>query len=135
MKNIFENAYFGKVYKTRDGRKAIFLYSTEKKLFKEYLLCYTLFIEDETDFYHYDTDGLNFSGGYAELEDGTIEYWGTDIVSEWEEPINEEKLEELAEAYSLSIDNFPNKWFTKVHIKTLVECAYMVGYETAKKGE
>ena len=25
MKNIFENAYFGKPYKTRDGRKAILL--------------------------------------------------------------------------------------------------------------
>lgn len=30
MENIFENAYFGKPYKTRNGRKAIYLGSNGK---------------------------------------------------------------------------------------------------------
>ena len=28
MKNLFENAYFGKAYKTRSGQKAIYLFSS-----------------------------------------------------------------------------------------------------------
>lgn len=31
MKNIFENAYFGKAYKTKAGRKAIYHGSKEHK--------------------------------------------------------------------------------------------------------
>ena len=38
MKNIFENAYFGKPYKTRDGRKAIYHYCIKGKPNEHYLI-------------------------------------------------------------------------------------------------
>lgn len=66
MDNIFENAYFGKAYKTRDGGKALFQYkdSCQAHLFTE---------TENIDVYL----------------DGTIDYRffdpSYDIVSEWQE--------------------------------------------------
>lgn len=44
MKNIFKNAYFGKPYKTRDGRKAIFLRREENPNY------YMLLVKSDFDF-------------------------------------------------------------------------------------
>lgn len=86
MKNIFENAYFGKAYKTRGGDKVIlvtlldnvaYLLSEEKigknSLFGNHIHSYRL-------------DGI------------CTEYqcYVLDIVSEWQEEINEEELDKLA---------------------------------------
>lgn len=96
MERIFDKAYFGKAYKTRDGRKAIYI-NIENSVFRKrkgkshYLIIedtpwcsepYNVcgFIEDETNF----------------LNDPR------DIVSEWTEETNEEELEKLAHEY---VDN------------------------------
>ena len=99
--NIFKDAYFGKFYKTRDGRKAIFLESYEVIVFGKERTCVKCIIQEEPDFYFYELDGLNFYGGYAIDENGNIEYWNTDIISEYKEEINEEKLEKFAFEESL----------------------------------
>lgn len=38
MKNIFDNAYFGKTYKTIDGRKAIYFCHTERNKWHELIV-------------------------------------------------------------------------------------------------
>lgn len=74
-KDIFKNAYFGKLYKTRDGRKAI------------YIGGHRCVIENNNNcFFSFRSNGMH--EGYAT---------GTDIVSDWQEEINEEELDKLAE--------------------------------------
>lgn len=121
MKNIFENAYFGKAYKTRDGRKAIYI--------KECFFCSTDVL-------------LSYEGSSAlhrVTENG--QYWATpnsnspdDIVSEWHEEINEEELDNLAEEYFL---NTYNKGITDPNLDIINEKKYAVadfkaGYRKAK---
>lgn len=80
MNNIFENAYFGKLYKTRDGRKVVFLRTFVCNGYKHYV----------------STGELE----YSVREDGKVDKnlypYEEDIVSEWQEEINEEELGELA---------------------------------------
>lgn len=71
--NIFENAYFGKAYKTRDGRKAIFWHNKEN--FNFCLLDQGIHIYNNNGISTYSPDNY------------------IDIVSEWQEEISEEKLE------------------------------------------
>lgn len=78
MKNIFENAYFGKVYKTRDGRKAVYTQGS--------INCHWLAVEG-TSF----TWGYNNNGNLVSKIDESM-----NIVSEWQEEIDEEKIDELA---------------------------------------
>lgn len=93
MKNIFENAYFGKVYKTRDGKKAIFShteYSEEDNETFAYLMIENKGVvsncsESELNCLLVSLDGTWHAKKY-ESED--------DIVSEWKEPIDKEKLNE-----------------------------------------
>lgn len=75
MNNIFENAYFGKAYKTRSGKKAILLQPKT----------YHVILEDLTE-YSVMKDGLAY-------DDMTTSY---DIVSEWQEEIDEEELDGIA---------------------------------------
>lgn len=71
MNNIFENAYFGKAYKTRDGLKALFV--TQNKLNDVTYICQPLdAIYCER---HVHANGLCLNG----CEDSS------DIVSEWQE--------------------------------------------------
>lgn len=81
--NLFQSAYFGKPYRTRDGRKARFVIN----MGEHYGHPYRLVIEGEYNFFNYDEHGmmLNIERGF-------------DIVSEWQEEINEEELDELADA-------------------------------------
>ena len=76
MKNIFENAYFGKPYRTRDGRKARFVIN----MGEHYGHPYRLVIEGEDNFFNYDEHGM-----MADIERGF------DIVPEWQEEISEEE--------------------------------------------
>lgn len=82
-KNIFENACFGKVYKTRDGRKAIFL-----GVSKSHQSCYEFRIEGYTTNSYFGFDG-SYLVNHRESH--------CDIVSEWQEPIDEVELDRLAE--------------------------------------
>ena len=68
MDNIFKNAYFGKAYKTRDGRKAIYLQLS----FNKHL--HFVVVEKEIIAECY-TDCGSERNGEDEL----------DIVSEWKE--------------------------------------------------
>lgn len=87
MNNIFENAYFGKSYKTREGKRAILIG------FNPLVVA---------------LDDINNKGGYyyrvfedGRINDDTYPTFETkfDIVSEWqEEPRREEKLDKLAES-------------------------------------
>lgn len=80
MENIFENAYFGKIYRTKDGRKAAFVNwnGIKTKVF--------LYVKErDMEFYGeemYDLDGTTSKGSTLH-----------DIVSEWNEEINEEEYE------------------------------------------
>lgn len=70
MKNIFENAYFGKLYKARDGRKAIYVRESAIDL-NAILMVY----ENSVSLYRIQKDGRY----WANMESDN------DIVSEWEE--------------------------------------------------
>lgn len=76
MNNIFKNAYFGKEYRTRDGRKAIFHRNANDKV-------WYLIKEDIHDRIPYNADGTCRGDNCH------------DIVAEWQEEVNEEELEEL----------------------------------------
>lgn len=83
MKNIFENAYFGKPYKTRDGRKAIYLGNSHKKYGEDEIIT---ILDGNLSFHIVELNGLCKS----------LCTCPSDIVSEWQEEINEEELDELA---------------------------------------
>ena len=71
---MFENAYFGKLYKTRDGRKAIYIQED------------CCIVEGNINTLSYFDDGhYNIS-----LEECDI-----DIVSEWQESIDKDKLDKI----------------------------------------
>lgn len=78
---IFENAYFGKAYMLKDGRKAI--YVRHKRNFHEVL------VHGTYDIYNYNNDGTL---------SGWTEPTNSDVVSEWQEEIDEKELNKLAYA-------------------------------------
>lgn len=81
MNNIFENAYFGKPYKTRGDKKAI--YQRDDGLHGLY---HHWLITEQQHFACANSGEHNMIEGETNL----------DIVSEWKEKINEEELDELA---------------------------------------
>lgn len=90
MENIFENAYFGKMYKTRDERKAV-LYSRTGLMYG-----FVIIHEKISDMNHaviFEVD--SFGEVYHENDKGTD---GLDIISEWQE-IGKEELDKLAKEY------------------------------------
>ncbi len=93
--NIFRNAYLGKAYKTRDGRKAIF-YNHHNSHAREKANYVTMILENQESIYRWYYDAT--AADHQEH---------LDIVSEWHEEINEEELDRLAKEYfhSLSRDN------------------------------
>lgn len=90
MDNIFKNAYFGKAYKTKDGRKAVCIDSKFDSLFLHLGVLNRLgtFI----------TYSVNTTTGFFS-EGGREHSCELDIVSEWQEEINEEELHKLATEY------------------------------------
>ena len=112
MNNIFENAYFGKAYKTRIGRKAIYI-----KNLSDYTYHHQLVL-DNGDIGVYD----NFGKPYG---DNVL-----DIVSEWHEEINEEKLDELAsKIYPYDEDNIPLQGIYMCNLRNI----WKAGYRKAKQ--
>lgn len=91
MTNIFENAYFGKSYKTRNGRKAIFYKGVFTRARKESNYV-TLLLEEDNDliqgFHTYKLDGTAHDG-----------HTYLDIISECQEKISDEELDRLALEY------------------------------------
>lgn len=70
MKNIFKDAYFGKLYKTKDGRKALFV-GWDGMMTKVFLYVQ----ERDMEFYGeemYNLDGITSKGSTPH-----------DVVSEW----------------------------------------------------
>lgn len=115
MINTFKNAYFGKAYKTRDGRKAIYC---------KYEMIYGVVPNSE----HSITKHLlliNNMQFVNVFEDGTTvkeKEYPNDIVSEWQEPIDEEKLNKIAtESYPYFFSDDIDTW----------EEAYCAGYRKA----
>lgn len=83
MENLFASAKFGDLFKTRDGRRAVFV-NWDGMMQHAFI-----YVEErDIEFYGeemYNLDGITASGSTLH-----------DIVSRWVEPIDEEKLEELA---------------------------------------
>ena len=111
MKNIFENAYFGKAYKTRSGRKAIYLFGSGGG-------AYCVTEEFKNTIRYFALDGVPYDFEFSR-------YRGEDIVCEWQEPIDEVKLSELAWKYTESLD-IPCRYE-----ETAVE-SFKAGYKKAK---
>lgn len=109
MINIFENAYFSKLYKTKDGRKAVFLGDNK---------CW---VDGESHEYSYCRNGK-----FSVLE--TIEC-NIDIVSEWHEDINEKELDKLTKKELKHI--MPTDYGDGYN--QLLEFVYRAGYRKAKE--
>lgn len=122
--NIFEDVKFGDKFVTRDGRVALFIVKLNISKTKT---CYRCIIEDEDDtFYDYDKNGLDVDSWYTELEDGT----GIDVLGKWQEPVDDEELDKLAEEYI--DDGYKGSDFT-VHIKKEGQKeGFKAGYKKAK---
>ena len=72
--NLFKGAYFGKPYKTRDGRKALYCYKFTDN-------SHALIVEGDEEFWYVRDDGL-----VDDFDDSFMDesyYTDKDIVSEW----------------------------------------------------
>lgn len=103
-KNIFENAKFGDAFKTRDGRKAIFLGLRNAE--RRALMLYNI---STTDWYIGDKKDVDICTGmvYSSLKTTS------DIIGKWNEPISGKELEELAKKLC------PNWWAVSDRPNTL----------------
>lgn len=91
MGDMFKNAYFGKAYKTRNGRKIIYIHSSKDKITKT--IYHKLLLENDGFLVRlYDSNGNNLSMNSK-----------FDVVSEWTEDIDKEQLR-IIEANSLAED-------------------------------
>ena len=72
--NLFKEIYFGKPYKTRDGRKALYCYKFTNN-------SHALIIEGDDEFWYVRDDGLvdDFDDSFMD----SSYYTDKDIVSEW----------------------------------------------------
>lgn len=87
MENIFKDAHLGKAYKTRAGHKAVF-YNHHAAYASERAKYVTMILENREGIYRWYYDGTAFEGQ---------EY--LDIISEWQEEVNDEEIKKLAEDY------------------------------------
>lgn len=137
MNNLFKDAYFGKMYMTRDGRKAIYFFQNGTSKWHD------LIVEGERISLPYQDSGLAVGKHLKNPE------WPEDIVSEWEESINEEDLDKLANNYRC--ESFTTPVTDGENIDTYIESmnvseyinlceisfkdGFKAGYLKAKKGE
>ena len=72
--NLFKEVYYGKPYKTRDGRKALYCYKFADN-------SHALIIEGEEEFWYVRDDGLvdDFDNSFMD----SSYYTDKDIISEW----------------------------------------------------
>lgn len=88
MENIFKNAYFGKAYKTKEGKKALYIGVDD------YSPIHLLFVDDWFNIYDYNNEGFALDDDSTPMSECNL-----NIVSEWSEEINEEELDKLANEY------------------------------------
>lgn len=131
MKKIFENAKFGKTYKTRDGSKAIFICRrTDNKIRDLTYPCaciahpYACVVEGYGELWNYFSNGRLYIGDGFETEN--------DIISEWKDEIDEEELDILVNKYLQSkvlwrVDE------SEQFFINLIGAAYKAGYRAALK--
>lgn len=130
MNKIFENAYFGKPYKTRDGRKV--LYHSYNNIYPDnpYQSHHNLILEKK--------DGIRdtvwiWCNDYGHVEEHVEGEWlyetNSDIVSEWKEPINDDELDKMAEAYA---EEFELPADVKYACKKDFKAGFKVCYRRAK---
>lgn len=117
MNNVFENAYFGKAYKTRDGSKAIFICKRTDNAIWGLSQPFACVVEGYGEIWNYYPNGRLYR-----IENFTTE---SDIVSEWQDEIDEEKLSKLAWKHAESMD-IPCRYE-----ETAVE-SFKAGYKKAK---
>lgn len=120
MKKIFENAKFGKTYKTRDGSKAIFICQRTNSKIWDLTRPYACIVEGYGEIWNYSSDGRLYIGDGFETEN--------DIISEWKDEIDEEELDKLAEEYCKKRYGETTK--TSVLMYDIDE-AYIAGYRKA----
>ena len=108
---MFENAYFGKLYKTRDGRKAIYIQED------------CCIVEGNIDTFSY------FDDGHYSL---SLEECDIDIVSECQAPIDKDKLDKvLNEAEELRKSAEGRKLTGGWYWRKWVEWGYRKAYENS----
>lgn len=105
---MFENAYFGKAYKTRGGDRALFQYkdSCQAHLFTE---------AEVIDVY---LDGTIDSRFF----DASL-----DIISEWQEPVDKEKMDAKSCAYTRHLELSSSK--LRSYAKQYYKAGYKQGWE------
>lgn len=136
MKNLFENAKFGDRYKLRDGRMAIYLstYYGGSENDKENppfidvdfaVEVHIIYVDgSEKRFHRID----QYDGATGKFNKWATEEDDWDIVGKWEEPIDEEKLDKLAQnAYPFEDDAHWNGYQRER------QEAYKAGYRKAKE--
>ena len=79
MDNIFENAYFGKAYKTRDGRKAVLITYNQRNKQSPYVCAVSCYFDGSIKSVCHNF----YPNGQLHDNSETV----NDIVSEWQEPI------------------------------------------------
>lgn len=120
MGNIFENAYFGKPYKTNTEEKAIYL-GEDLGDFK-YRLAYQI-ISDISNRSIYII---------LECDEAGCSKTDIDIVSEWKEEIDEEKLDRIADDHNSYIDiTYPTE--DEVGRRFGFNEGFKIGYHIAKE--
>lgn len=118
MERIFDNVHFGKAYKTRDGRKAIYFYQNKMSKWHE------LIVEDENISLSYQDNGL------AVGQHLTYPEWSEDIVSEWQENIDAVKLNKMCADYA---DTIVERKFDETDWLQIAD-AFEAGYRKALNG-
>lgn len=126
--DIFENAYFGKAYKTKDNTIVKFVLQD-----KDFIILYIPKCK-----YSIETTHRYNSKGEFYLGDGEFGHAALDIVSEWQEPIDEKKLDEMAVkyeyiSYGYSVDledDIKTDWSNQQNIIDIHE-AFKAGYRKA----
>ena len=126
MKNIFEGAYFSKPYKTRDGRKAILISYNQRKPSAPYVCAVACYLDNSIK-----SNCYNFN----EFGKRGIDISTYDIVSEWQESINEEELEKLANEYADNVEmtgTSSDGYYTGCWDYLDIVKAFKAGYRKAK---
>ena len=125
MNNMFKNAYFGKAYKTRGGRKAVYISHESVYPFR-----YALSLGGVSCAMYKD------NGTYDMLVQ--LDNYQADIVSEQQEEIDEEHLDDLAYDYNEKRQH--NYWWENDYTVCVCEVsevrkAFEAGYKAAMKGQ
>lgn len=121
MDNIFENAKFGDKFRTRDGRMAVYICE---------------YPNDDTYRYIVHVKGYYKSELYCWLGKTNMhaEDRQYDIVGKWQEPINEEELDKLADEYAEEAPMSGGGYYGDTEYWTWddVVNAFKAGYRKAK---